>query len=161
MSASITIPDPEQTAERAVALFGGGYCCSEAVLLAFSELAGVRSDLIPAMATGFCGGLARTGNVCGAVCGAIMVIGLVTGRRTPTDSRQKNHALVRMLITQFEAKYGSIICRELTQIRRELAAAGNPATDTHPRMKCSDLVAEAARLATALLRDAPADKSQA
>lgn len=156
MSMEVTIADPESASQRALALFNSGYCCSEAVLLAFAELSGIKSEMIPAIATGFCGGLARTGNVCGAVCGAIMVIGLVTGRHTQTDSRQKNHELVRALISQFEGKYGSIICRELTQIRRELATGRSPTPDPHPRMKCADLVAEAARLATALLSNVSA-----
>ena len=58
------------------------------MLLALAEQQGIRSDVIPRIATGFCGGMSRTGNLCGAVSGGVMGLGLALGRHTPQDSRE-------------------------------------------------------------------------
>jgi C_GCAxxG_C_C family probable redox protein len=63
----------EQASQRSIELFTSGYFCAESVLMAIAESQGIQSDLIPKIATGFCSGIARTGSICGAVCGAIMV----------------------------------------------------------------------------------------
>ncbi|MEE9189396.1 MAG: C-GCAxxG-C-C family protein, partial [Candidatus Neomarinimicrobiota bacterium] len=48
----------------------------------------IQSDLIPKIATGFCGGMARTCGQCGALSGAIMSISLLTGRSEPADPKE-------------------------------------------------------------------------
>jgi C_GCAxxG_C_C family probable redox protein len=91
-----------------------GYSCAESVLLAMAEFQGIQSDLFPRIATGFCGGMARTCGQCGAVSGAIMGIGLANGVSAPTDSREKTYAAVQKFMAQFEEKFGSTNCYELT-----------------------------------------------
>jgi C_GCAxxG_C_C family probable redox protein len=61
----------------------GDLLCSESVLLAISELLGVESELIPRIATGFGAGIGRRGEVCGALAGGVMGLGLVYGRSAP------------------------------------------------------------------------------
>ena len=58
---------PEEVADRSEELFRSGLCCAESVLQAVAEGLGIRSELIPKIATGLCGGISRTGNICGAV----------------------------------------------------------------------------------------------
>jgi C_GCAxxG_C_C family probable redox protein len=94
-------------------LFRSGFYCAESVLQAIAECQGVRSDLIPRIATGFCSGISRTGGICGAVTGAIMGINLVAGRDLPTGSLETNFAMIQKLINQFEKQYGSTNCRQL------------------------------------------------
>jgi C_GCAxxG_C_C family probable redox protein len=84
--------------------------------LAVAEANGIESDLLPKIATGFCSGLARTGGLCGALSGAIMTLGLLTGRSEPGASVDDVYALVGDLIDQFEEKFGSTSCKELTGI---------------------------------------------
>lgn len=103
----------EQAPQRSVELFKSGFFCAESVLLAIAESQGIRSDLIPRIATGFCSGISRTGGMCGAVSGAIIGINLVTGRNSPAESLEVNYALIQQLISQFEKQYGSINCRQL------------------------------------------------
>ena len=86
------------------------------MLLAVAESQGIETDLLPKIATGFCSGLARTGGLCGALSGAIMGLNLMTGRNEPNASTEENYALVRNLIEQFEDKFGSTACRELTGV---------------------------------------------
>jgi len=86
------------------------------VLLAVAESQGIESDLLPRIATGFCSGLARTGGLCGALSGGIMALNLLTGRSEPGASVDENYALVGELIDQYEDKFGSINCKELTGV---------------------------------------------
>ena len=73
----------------------------------------IKSDLIPKIATGFCGGIARTGNICGVVSGAIMAISLFYGRSHPEESSQVCYSIVNKFLTAFEEKFGSTNCRQL------------------------------------------------
>jgi C_GCAxxG_C_C family probable redox protein len=101
----------EETIRAAEGYAGDGFLCSEAVLLALSESIGVESELIPRIATGFAAGVARTGNVCGALSGAVMGLGLRYGRDTPeTQPGRRPYWYSRMLAEAFEEAYGSVTC---------------------------------------------------
>lgn len=67
----------EKAAERA---WSSNLYCAESVLLGVAEGLNITSPLIPRMASGFCGGMSRTGGTCGAVSGGIMALGLIFGR---------------------------------------------------------------------------------
>ncbi len=95
-------------------LFDAGFYCAESVLLAMAGHKGIHSDLIPRIATGFCSGMSRTCEMCGAVTGGIMAIGMVAGRSSPDDSVEKIYLLVRRLMDMFRGRFGSLNCRELT-----------------------------------------------
>ncbi len=103
----------EQAPQRSRELFQSGFFCAESVLQAIAESRGIRSDLIPSIATGFCSGVSRTGGMCGALSGAIMGIGLVAGRNKPVESLEPAYTLVQKLIDRFEKQYGSINCCQL------------------------------------------------
>ena len=76
----------EQAARASRGHFESGYYCAESVLLSVAEYKGVRSDLIPKIATGFCSGISRSSGMCGAVGGAVMAVSLFTGRQSPGES---------------------------------------------------------------------------
>jgi C_GCAxxG_C_C family probable redox protein len=61
--------------------------------------------------------MGRLGEVCGAVTGAFMVIGLKHGKSRLEDdnneTREKAYALVYEFADRFHACNGSILCREL------------------------------------------------
>lgn len=71
---------------------------------------------MPRIATGFGAGLARHGEVCGALSGAIMALGLKFGRERGDDNEAKAaiYAKVKQLMEAFEKHFGTISCRELT-----------------------------------------------
>jgi len=83
------------------------------VLLSVAESKGLQSDLIPRIATGLCGGISRTNNICGAVSGAVLAINLFYGRMTPDASTEENYARVQEMIEAFEHRFGTCDCREL------------------------------------------------
>ncbi len=84
------------------------------MLSAVAEFYKIESELVPAIATGLCAGLARTGNVCGAVSGAVLSINLIKGRKSGKESIDDCYSLVRSLLKEFEATFGSINCARLT-----------------------------------------------
>jgi len=101
----------EETIRAAESYAADGFLCSEAVLLALSESMGVESELIPRISTGFAAGVARTGNVCGALSGAVMGLGLRYGRDAPeTEPGRRPYWYSRRLAEAFEEAYGSVTC---------------------------------------------------
>ncbi len=59
--------------------------------------------------------MARTGETCGAVTGALMVIGLRHAKRRKDDdeSRERAYALAQEFMNAFRQRNGSLLCREL------------------------------------------------
>ena len=55
-----------------------------------------------------------TGEVCGAVVGALMCIGIKHGREEPTQSDEEGYAWSQQFLRRFRDEMGSIQCRELT-----------------------------------------------
>jgi len=96
---------------------------------------------------GFGAGISKTGNLCGAVSGAILVIGLKYGKTVANDdaATEKTRALVRQFIHEFEEKNGSINCTDLLGYN-----LGSPEEFARARdqglfvTKCTPLVRDAA-----------------
>lgn len=101
--------------DEALGCFMSRFTCSSAVLSAFSNDLGLDPDTAKKIACGFGAGISKTGNICGAVSGAVMVIGLKYGktRANDEDATEKTRALVRQFIHEFTEKNGSINCTEL------------------------------------------------
>ena len=81
--------------------------------MAVAEKHNIKSDIIPAIATGFCGGMSRTAGLCGALVGGIMALGVVYGRNSSEDSHKKIYALTERLVRDFEKEFGSRNCSDL------------------------------------------------
>ena len=79
-----------------------------------AESKGIDSDLIPGIATGFCGGVGRTCGMCGALSGGIMAIGILYGRNSPDESVNRSYQLIQKFKNRFETKFGTSNCKELT-----------------------------------------------
>jgi C_GCAxxG_C_C family probable redox protein len=94
-------------------LFQSGYKCAESVLLSIASARGIQSDILPATATGFCSGMARTGGMCGAVAGSVMGLGLVYGRQIPDQSVEQLYQVEKVFFQKFTASFGSTSCEGL------------------------------------------------
>ena len=81
------------------------------------EALGLDSSCVPLIATPFGGGMGRYGEVCGAITGAMLALGLKSGRTSGDDTATRNavYAKVVRLIRAFEIEYGSSICRAVTK----------------------------------------------
>jgi C_GCAxxG_C_C family probable redox protein len=143
----------EQAPQRSRELFQSGLFCAESVLQAIAESQGIRSDLIPRIATGFCSGISRTGGMCGAVSGAIMGINLVTGRNSPTESLEVNYALIQKLIIRFESQYGSINCLQLLGCDLATEAGQRYFMENHLMGSCLKYAEGATSMALSLIDD--------
>ena len=91
-----------------------GYNCAQAVVGAFCEKYGIDEQTVMKLACGFGGGL-RCGEVCGAVTGAVMVIGLKYGNYLPDDNESKKKCGKSTLefMNEYKKRNQSILCREL------------------------------------------------
>ena len=104
------IPEVRKSAEES---FAAGFYCAESVVMAIAKSEGVNSELLPRVATGFGGGMARTCGDCGALTGAILAVGLALGRSAATESVEPTFTATRRLIQDFEREFGARDCQAL------------------------------------------------
>ena len=103
--------------------------------MAFADLAGVDEGVLERLSAPFGGGMGRLREVCGAVSGMAMLLGLSRGWDTlDKDEKEELYAREREMAEKFREKAGSIVCRDLI--------AEHPHGDTHNSMKpyCKRLV---------------------
>lgn len=100
--------------EKAKAIYNEGFSCAPAVIAAYAEQFGLEKDMALKIAIGFGGGM-HLGQTCGAVTGAIMVIGLKYGKTRPDDNqaKKKTYELSKRFADKFKARFGSIECKAL------------------------------------------------
>ncbi len=106
--------EAEEVADQAEEFFADGLFCAESVLLAMAKAHNVQSELLPALATGFCSGLARTCGPCGALLGGVMALGMLRGRSDAQESVSACYAPVQALVREFKNRFGSVNCRDIT-----------------------------------------------
>lgn len=96
-------------------LFKTGLNCAQAVLSVFSEELGLSRETALKIAFPFGAGIGGTGRICGALSGAVMVIGLKYDTSNVTDIENRNRCKekTRKLIEAFENENGTVICNNL------------------------------------------------
>jgi len=89
--------------------------CAQAVLAAYAEDYGLDKAKALCVALGFGGGMSRLQEACGAVTGAIMVLGLSSGFKEGDGRDKVNHTYkkVRSFVEDFIAEFGTTNCRKL------------------------------------------------
>ncbi len=95
--------------------FLAGYNCAQAVLYAYGPELGLDGETALKLATGLGAGMARQGEVCGAITGGIMALGLKYGRGGQQDrsATEQTYQKTQELLAQFEQRHGSCLCRVL------------------------------------------------
>ena len=104
----------DKASKRAVKLFQTDYCWAESILLSVAETKNIESDLIPKIATGFCGGVSHTDGVCGAISGGILAINMIHGRDELSVPRENSEIKIQKLISTFNREFQSEHCYKLT-----------------------------------------------
>ena len=101
--------------EQAEELFLSGYNCAQSVVLSFADDLKFSKELAQKMAAGFGGGMGKQQETCGAVTGAIMVLGLLKGEEVNNNDELKASAYgaVKDLTRDFVAEYKTTQCRDL------------------------------------------------
>jgi C_GCAxxG_C_C family probable redox protein len=104
-------------ADISVDIFNKGYSCSQAVLLSHCEEYNLSDDIAKKISCGFGGGMGHIDEICGAVSGGIMLIGLKYGKCKDSDneSKEKTYKLVKEYTYKFKNEFGSINCTELVK----------------------------------------------
>ena len=97
------------------ALFSTRLNCAQSVLATFGPALGVEEETCFRIAEAFGGGIANSGQMCGAVIGSLMVIGLKYGRRESDDlaKRDKTDQLAKLFIKKFTTLHTTTTCMEL------------------------------------------------
>jgi len=135
-----------KTIQKSKELFNSGFGCAEAILMAVAEYNNVDSVLIPRIATGLCGGVAKTNGMCGAVSGGVLAISLIYGRDTVEENRDVVNSKVQKFISEFEKKYGTTGCTALTGCDLSTEDGLKKFNDLNMHPKCSDFVGEATKI---------------
>ena len=127
--------------QDAVSAFGSGFNCSQAIVRTYGPDYGLSALDSARVSCGFGGGM-RRGDTCGAVTGALMVLGLRYGPQDVSDTSAK--AGVCSKVTEFQSRFesrcDSVICRDLlgcdisTPEGMEHAASNNLCKTVCPRM---------------------------
>lgn len=101
--------------DKVISFFSHGHNCSQTILKAYGPEYGIDENLAYKVASALGGGIARTGNVCGAVTGALMVIGLKYRNLDIEDQDNKDftYEVGKTFVNQFKNINGTIICKEL------------------------------------------------
>lgn len=100
--------------KKAVEYHKRGYNCAQSVLAAFTDLIGIPERQLMDLAGGFGGG-AGTGELCGTVSGAVMVLGLLTpgDPADPVASKKRTVELSKELQKRFSGIFEAVRCQEL------------------------------------------------
>jgi C_GCAxxG_C_C family probable redox protein len=99
----------------AVEKFMSGYNCAQCILYAFGSGLGLHGETALKMATGLGGGMGGRGEICGAVTGGILVLGLKYGRGEEEEKSvaHQTYQKTNELMDAFERVHGSCQCRTL------------------------------------------------
>ncbi len=142
--------------DRAVELFQSGYNCSQSVFAAFCDKIGMPEETALRVSAGLGGGVGRMREVCGAVSGAAMLVGMLYGATDGSDraAKAKTYEKVQEIAEEFKKENPSIVCRELLGLSGQAQTPPTPEvrTDTYYKKRpCVQLVEDAARVAEKIL----------
>ena len=151
--------DLECRVSRAVDYFMEGFGCCQSVVLAFSDLYGLDSQLAKRVSAGFGGGVGRLRMMCGAVSALVILSGLDSGQTEGSDRAGKSacYKLVQELLSRSKAANGSLICAELLGLSGPVPmgdyVASERTKEYYKKRPCAAKVESAARIFAEYLND--------
>lgn len=101
-----------QRKDKAAEVFTAGLTCSQAVAVAFAGEYGLDPDVVLKLSRGFGGGMGGLGGQCGAVSGAVMVLGLGYDPADPV-SKTRVYQDVKLFMRKFHERHQQIDCYDL------------------------------------------------
>jgi C_GCAxxG_C_C family probable redox protein len=143
-----------EKADQAVACFKNDFNCAQSVFSTFAEQHGLDKQAALKISGAFGGGMARMAETCGAVTGALMVIGLKYGKATVGDdeAKTKTNALAREFVERFKAIHYTIVCRELLGCDIGTEAGKQVFDDkNYSESRCTKFVGDAATILEEIL----------
>jgi C_GCAxxG_C_C family probable redox protein len=140
----------DESIKLAKNLFSGKYNCSQSSMKAILVALNLDFGQTFHLAAGMGAGIAHEGNVCGAVSGAILALGVIEGTRQEDTLGQKEAAYAsgEEFVRRFKKKHDTILCDQLTGITMtDLNARSKASKDGLFAEKCPSFVADAVRIA--------------
>jgi C_GCAxxG_C_C family probable redox protein len=143
--------ETEQRVEKGREFFMRGYNCSQSVALAFADVYDVPEVLMARISASFGGGIGRMRETCGTALGIFMLAGLEVASEEPNQQvKAYNYKVVQELAEAFRNETGSLICRELLQMRK-VAVSTEPVPDArtaeyYKKRPCVKMVETAIRI---------------
>ncbi len=159
----------DRVEKRAIEYHKRGHGCAQTGFLAVADELELEGRASAFKAASFLsGGIARMGETCGALLGAMLAVGLASGRDTLDEpvygtvldrdtGKPRKAELVRELFYRFVQQEGSLVCRDI-----QTRLAGRPFDMHDPRQakqyqetgdpdKSAKLVGRTARLSTEII----------
>jgi len=134
----------------AMALFRNGANCAQAVVGAYAEECGLEFDQAMRLASSFGAGMGRLREICGAVSGMFMVVGLRQGYcdLKCKASKDQHYARVQALAAEFKSKTGSLICREMLGVSKgaDTPVSEERSAEYYKKRPCLQIVGLAAQI---------------
>lgn len=128
--------------------------------MAFCDLCNIDQDAMSRLSSSLGGGFSRLREICGAVSGAGIVLGLLYYDTNPDNKKAKaeHYARVQEFVKSFEAINGSYICRNLLEAKIRVATDPTPDERTPEYFKkrpCAKLVDDAVKLLESYIENHP------
>lgn len=143
--------------ETAMRNFTDGYNCTQAVVLAFADLLPIDRETLLRLSSSFGGGMGRLREVCGTVSAMFLVIGILYGYDTPETGAVKaaHYTRVQTLAARFEARYSSIVCRDLLglSVKHDQPTPEARTAAYYQKRPCREIVGTAAELLEAFIAE--------
>ena len=100
--------------QDAVSAFKSGFNCSQAIVRTYGPDYGLSVLDSVRVSCGFGGGM-RRGDTCGAVTGALMILGLRFGAQDASDTfaKEEVYSKVAEFYSRFESRCDFVACRDL------------------------------------------------
>lgn len=96
--------------DKAMELFESGINCAQSVFAPFAEEYGLHPEIALKIASTFGGGM-KMGSVCGALTGALMVLGLFEGYSIHSDSEKERISKITQKMTgRWKEEFGTVDC---------------------------------------------------
>jgi C_GCAxxG_C_C family probable redox protein len=138
-----------------VARFKKGINCTQAIASTYGGQFGLDQETALKIAAAFGSGMGM-GETCGAVSGALMIIGLkhskVSGSRLL--SKDRTEVVAQEFTEKFKARHGTVVCRELLGCDVTTSEGLKTAKqEKHFKKRCPEYVKAAAEILEALLKE--------
>jgi C_GCAxxG_C_C family probable redox protein len=143
--------------DAAARSFASGFNCAQSVLKSVAEARGMSCPgCIPGVALAMGGGVAHSGQVCGAISGGVMAVGLAVDRTlkgSQVEKKQEANRQAAHLVHAFEAEFGAQDCSALLGFAwHEPDAMDRFKKDNFGLTRCTPLVRWAAEEADRICR---------
>lgn len=139
--------------EQAIAYHKQGYNCSQSILASFTDVTGLTTQNSFDLGAGFGAG-AFTGELCGAISGAILVLGMANpvDQNDPVSSKHRVGLLSKELQRRFHERFGNLRCSPL--LKTEVAPTVSPAAQAvGTDQRCEIIILSAMEIVEELLQE--------